>query len=657
MNHNTIARTLARGIRLFVVAALLAAMVTVATPPPVAQASTFVVDTSADDLPALTACTAATLGDCSLRGAITRANTHLGPDTITFAVTTNGAPIVLAGLVSEDDNVSGDLDILLDSGDLTIQGNGAANTIVDGGGIDRVFHVCPDGGCANTVILNGVTIRNGNIVDYGGGIYNYGGTTTVDGSTVISNTAKYGGGIYNEGTLNVRNGSAIGAAGTGNEATIHGGGIYNRAGTTTVDGSTVISNTASSGGGIYNYPGATTTVDGSTVSANTAEDGGGIYNRATLTVQNGSTIGGAGTGNEATDRGGGIYNRATLTVQNGSTVSANTAEEGGGIFNRGTLTVNNSTIGGARAGNLATIYGGGIYNDTGGTTVDGSTVSANTADDEGGGIYNMGTLDVTNSTIGGAGTGNTAQNGGGIVNYGTTAVDGSTISANTAQFGGGIYNYAGTTTVDGSTVSANTAQFGSGICSQATLNVQNGSTIGGAGAGNQATFWGGRIYNHTGGTTMVDGSTVSANTAESGGGIYNWGTLDVTSSTIGGSGAANQATIWGGGIYNRGGGTTAVMGSCILNNRATSNGGGLYNDENTLGATKVTGSSIVGNSAKSFFNNQAGQQIATGNWWGAPTGPNTDGADTFGGDMDASDHLTATIVGCLFFGYLPVVQN
>ena len=38
MNHSTIARSLVRGIRLFVVAALLGAMVTIAAPLPVAHA-------------------------------------------------------------------------------------------------------------------------------------------------------------------------------------------------------------------------------------------------------------------------------------------------------------------------------------------------------------------------------------------------------------------------------------------------------------------------------------------------------------------------------------------------------------------------------------------------------------------------------------------
>ena len=251
---------------------------------------------------------------------------------------------------------------------------------------------------------------------------------------------------------------------------------------------------------------------------------------------------------------------------------------------------------------------------------------------------------------------NTAVYGGGIYNStGTTTVDGSTVSANTAYQGGGIYNWAGTTTVNGSAVSANTAVYGGGIINEATLNVTN-STIGGAGAGNQATVWGGGIFNDGGGTTTVDGSTVSANTAKNGGGMFNYGTLNVTNSTIGGAGAGNQATIWGGGIYNDIG-STRVTGSCILNNWATINGGGLYNDEDSFAATNVTGSSIVGNSATSFLNNEDSEQWAAGNWWGAATGPNRPGADTVDGNVDTSGYLTKPIPDCLLHVYLPVLRQ
>ena len=130
--------------------------------------------------------------------------------------------------------------------------------------------------------------------------------------------------------------------------------------------------------------------------------------------------------------------------------------------------------------------------------------------------------------------------------------------------------------MDGSTASANTAPFGGGIYNRGTLNVRNGSTIGVAGTGNQATHEGGGIYNETGGTTTVDGSTVSANTAKYGGGISSRGTLTVTNSTIGGAGMGNEATIWGGGIYNWATGTTTVDGSTVSANTADE-GGGIWN--------------------------------------------------------------------------------
>ena len=117
MNNSTIARTLSRGIRLSAVAALLAGLLAVTQP---VRATIYVVTTTANS------------GSGSLRQAITDANNNADADIITFAIATNGNPIILAGAAGEDANVSGDLDIL-DSGDLTIQGNGAVNTIIDGG--------------------------------------------------------------------------------------------------------------------------------------------------------------------------------------------------------------------------------------------------------------------------------------------------------------------------------------------------------------------------------------------------------------------------------------------------------------------------------------------------------------------------------------------
>src|SRR5262249_42760712 len=91
------------------------------------------------------------------------------------------------------------------------------------------------------------------------------------------------------------------------------------------------------------------------------------------------------------------------------TISRNFGAFGGGIFNQGTLTISNTTI------------------------------SENGDDDGGGGIANSGTLTMSNSTI--------SHNrslpyypGGGIENSGTATISSSTISRNEARYGGGIFN-------------------------------------------------------------------------------------------------------------------------------------------------------------------------------------------------------------------------
>ena len=133
---------------------------------------------------------------------------------------------------------------------------------------------------------------------------------------------------------------------------------------------------------------------------------------------------------------------ANLTIRNGFGGGG-----GGGIFNRGTLTVTNSTV----SGNSARGMPG-----------------------RGGGIFNGGTLTVTNSTV----TGNIVVGafglgyGGGIENQGTAAVNNSTVTGNTAAKGGGIANLQGSVTINNSTVSGNSVHFagdGGGIYGTATL--------------------------------------------------------------------------------------------------------------------------------------------------------------------------------------------
>lgn len=232
--------------------------------------------------------------DCSLREAIIGANALAGADTITLPAGTYALTIPGTG---ENVAATGDLDI---TANLTINGAGAASTIIDGGGLDRVIEVRPGA----TVQINAVTVRNGNPGTgaacglpsaSGGGILNCLGTLTVSDSTVSGNTV---GGL-----------SAVG------------GGILNFAGTLTLTNSTVSGNTAAAnGGGIFSESG-TMTLDASTVSGNTAVAGGGIDNRGAMALTR-STVNANGA---LAGSGGGIMHEGGVLTLTNSTVSGNTA--------------------------------------------------------------------------------------------------------------------------------------------------------------------------------------------------------------------------------------------------------------------------------------------------------------------------------------------
>lgn len=295
------------------------------------------------------------LGDGGAPGQLRTLINQAAPgDTIVIPAGT----ITLTGAAGENANASGDLDILKS---LTIQGAGPDVTIIDGGGLDRVFEVV----ASATVTLSGMTIRNGSTGGRhsGGGILNH-GALMLGSSLVSGNTASDGGGISN-----------------------------NAEGRAMLSHVTISRNTASRGGGIFN--GGTLALTDSTVDRNLAGVAGGIINYGTLTLTR-ATI----SDNTSATNAGGIQNEiggvATLTHV---TISGNTAyRNGGGIRNKGALTVTNSTFSGnvARSGS-----GGGINNGTGGTaTLLNVTISGNAANGKGGGgIDNHGTVTVQNSLV------------------------------------------------------------------------------------------------------------------------------------------------------------------------------------------------------------------------------------------------------------------
>jgi hypothetical protein len=128
----------------------------------------------------------------------------------------------------------------------------------------------------------------------------------------------------------------------------------------------------------------------------------------------------------------------------GFTCCNNVTINGGGIYNAGTLTVTNSTFYGNSAG-PGSVGGGGIYSVSTLTVID-STFYNNSAGlgyytgqtPAGGGIYsNYGTLTVTNSTFSGNSVGQYGG-GGGIMNWcGTSTVTNSTFTGNSVGLNGG----------------------------------------------------------------------------------------------------------------------------------------------------------------------------------------------------------------------------
>jgi hypothetical protein len=222
----------------------------------------------------------------------------------------------------------------------------------------------------------------------------------------------------------------------------------------------------------------------------------------------------------------------------------------GGHGNGGAFTLNHGRLTMTRAVLIANRGGaGGAINNNGGTvTVTDTEISNNTASDQAGGIANGtgGQLTVTRSLLLNNRVDPGRFDGGAILNAGTTTINGSTLASNAAREGGAIRN-GGPLTVTDSFLSDNTASTTGG----AIMAVGGGVTvIRTAMTGNHAATEGGGYYAFGGvnpGHLLIN-TTISRNSADHGGGLWvQGGTVTLQSSSV----TANTATI-GGGLYRFG---------------------------------------------------------------------------------------------------------
>ncbi len=362
-----------------------------------------------------------------------------GPSTLRQAIADSVSGDTIAIAVDPGDTITLTNGQLLISHDLTIVSSNAT-TAIDAGGNSRVFEIAS----SNTVVLDSLTITNGNISDVGGGILLDGGATlTLTNCTVIGNVAAAGGGIFISTNSTIAINNCI------------------------LSGNSAINN----GGAIDNETNSTLTINDSSFTGNSAHLGGAIFNDFGTNILNNCTL-----SDNSAESGGAIANCDSVLLATGINVSTNFAAAGGGIFNLNTsiLTLNGCIV----SGNLATNFGGGLINTNGGSaTLNNSTFSGNACpSDQGGGVDNWSTITLNNCTISGS------PSGAGLVNtYGVATCNNCTFSGNVALFdGGGYYAFFGTNILNNCTISGNSSvRRAGGIYENSSLSLLTNTIVAG----------------------------------------------------------------------------------------------------------------------------------------------------------------------------------
>ena len=315
---------------------------------------------------------------------------------------------------------------------ISIQGP-ESGIMIDAIGRSRIFNISKA-----QVELSNLTLKNGNLGDSGGAIWNSGNLTIKNVAFQSCNSGTHGGGIYNAGTLI-----------TGPENT---GCVINACSTQTGE---------NRGGAIYNA--GTLSLSRLQITNCTSRYGGGINNAGTSVLSE-ITI--------ASCYGSGIYNSGRLSISEAN-ITKNTSGSyfGGGICSVGNLTVNNSTI----SGNSGP--GGGGFYVTSSAEIKNCNIMGNSTgtNQSGGGIYAGGNIVIENCTIADNRTPGDGSGGGGVYLYnGSLQLIQSTVSGNSASKGGGVMHNSGSLLIRQSTLTLNAASEGGGIyTSQTNAIVQN----------------------------------------------------------------------------------------------------------------------------------------------------------------------------------------
>ena len=271
------------------------------------------------------------------------------------------------------------------------------------------------------------------------------------------------------------------------------------------------------------------------------------------------------TGGSATNGGGINITKGTVKLTDGAKITGNTATNGGGVYvgSDGTLFMyGKALIGDTLTGATA-------------TTVASSLSFANKAS-YGGGIYSEGNVYLGYNAWGTtSGTAEPLDSGygvrrnystgdyAGIYGSGTVRIKTGNISYNTAASNGG--GLCGNFILEGGTVSGNSASNGAGMYIPngiTTSSITNGTV-----SSNVAENNGGAAYISNGGKLSLSGGTISANEATNGGAVFtyyytssSYGTFEMNGGTL----SENSATGHGGAVYVDTGALFKMSGSASI---------------------------------------------------------------------------------------------
>ncbi len=438
-------------------------------------------------------------GTCSLRAAIQTANAIAGPDTISLPAGTY--TLSIEG-TDEDAAATGDLDV---TDDLTITGAGAATTVVDAAGLDRVIDVFDTTSAEPPLQLESMTVAGGAAADVGGGIRSDVGIE-LDQVDVVGNSASTGAGIYvaesGSGTLLLVDSSVdANISGTWSFTGIYAPdvelvrssvsdnlGVAIFAGDLTmtdavvegndVDGGwvvlasesmTVLRSSLSNNDGIAAVAGGPVSIIDSTIDGNMAGIAGGLFTAPSVVVSGSSISGNEQFGLHAIDVASLSISDSRIDGNGGPEPNLEAAAGVVVLAPVGTVTITDSSI----DGNSAVDGVGGLLVEGGVTTLERTSISGNVGGEVGG--ASIGDGSVIDSTI----AGNAGAWVGGLDGW-NVALSSSTVSGNTASDGVGGLEMAGSLSFatvagnDGTTSDA--ARFVGDVEVQASVFAGSGPT-------------------------------------------------------------------------------------------------------------------------------------------------------------------------------------